>query len=704
MKDKKGFTLIEVISVMIIIAILVSLASVQYAATIKSSRKRLNDEQKSRITESAKNISLNNRNCLTQAKNDPNGVKISLEDMKKYGYISNKVTKDLEENTILNSCVIIKWDEKYSKFNYEYVETCPDINTCIITAETEKVLVSSFYLEEGNPSYTNKKDVTYYLKYSSSINAEYCVTLENEASCNWKKLNINSTDASGKLTLKNVENIAHLYIRNSNKNIIATITDSIAYDVAAPTCRWLSPSNDYVKNGSTTELTLRCEDTSGIKNTELLKSSIIVSNTSLATVSDAIVVENGSNKDFRFVVSGLEGNGSVTLQLLSNEISDNSGNLLTSTITSNAIKIDNIAPDGTVQVKHEGNVGSAYTNTENIELEVTNVSSDIDSVCISNIDNNCTDWKKYKSSYDWVLQLGDGSKKVYVSLKDKAGNINKKDTTIYLDKTAPTCVVEPKSSVSYDLKSGGYNEYLVVCSDNYKIGSFTLSNSDLFIDNPLVTASITNQTSNEITIKVTALTGDGRARVYINTNTITDSAGNKNSKQIEIANLNIDNTPPLNTSIKLNYGATITNNRLVNVVLSSDSITGYYCLTLTNDVSSCTWNDYANLGSFLLKEAAQNYTIYAFFKDVAGNVTSNGISSSINYNPDAVSCYLTTADGKVTINSSYASLDENPYSWDNKTWSTIKEQILAPTDKTYRAFIKDASGNVNYCELSYEVN
>ena len=65
---------------------------------------------------------------------------------------------------------------------------------------------------------------------------------------------------------------------------------------------------------------------------------------------------------------------------------------------------------------------------------------------------------------------------------------------------------------------------------------------------------------------------------------------------------------------------------------------------------------------------------------------------------------MSTADGKVTINSSYASLDENPYSWDNKTWSTIKEQTLAPTDKTYRAFIKDASGNVNYCELSYEVN
>ena len=81
MKDKKGFTLIEVISVLIILAILASLASVQYATTIKKSRERLNAEQKSRIVETAKNISLNNRDCLTTAKKNADGVQIALTDM-----------------------------------------------------------------------------------------------------------------------------------------------------------------------------------------------------------------------------------------------------------------------------------------------------------------------------------------------------------------------------------------------------------------------------------------------------------------------------------------------------------------------------------------------------------------------------------------------------------------------------------------------
>jgi len=118
-KDKKGFTLIEVIGVLIILAILASLASVQYATTIKKSRERLNAEQKSRIVETAKNVSLNNRNCLTIAKNNNDGVQISLTDMISSGYISNAEYKDLETSTLLDSCVIIKWDNQYSKFNYE---------------------------------------------------------------------------------------------------------------------------------------------------------------------------------------------------------------------------------------------------------------------------------------------------------------------------------------------------------------------------------------------------------------------------------------------------------------------------------------------------------------------------------------------------------------------------------------------------------
>ena len=139
--NKKGFTLVEMIGVLIIMGILASIVTVQFSQIIKENRKKLNEEQKSRIVETAKNITLNNKSCLTKASNEEKGVKITLDQMKKFGYISNKDLKNLEDNTILNSCVVVKWDASYSKFLYEYNDTCPEVESCIIGSESEKVVV-----------------------------------------------------------------------------------------------------------------------------------------------------------------------------------------------------------------------------------------------------------------------------------------------------------------------------------------------------------------------------------------------------------------------------------------------------------------------------------------------------------------------------------------------------------------------------------
>lgn len=110
MKDKRGFTLIEVISVLIILGLLVTIIATQYTTTINKSRKNLNEEQKSRLVEVAKNVSLNNKTCLEIAKNSTDGVKITLDQMKKNGYIANTELKNLEDNTLLNSCIVITYD------------------------------------------------------------------------------------------------------------------------------------------------------------------------------------------------------------------------------------------------------------------------------------------------------------------------------------------------------------------------------------------------------------------------------------------------------------------------------------------------------------------------------------------------------------------------------------------------------------------
>ena len=707
MKNKKGFTLIEVISVLIILSLLATIVVVQYATTIKESRKRLNEEQKSRLIEVAKNISLNNKECLKIAKENPNeGTMITLNQMRKNGYIANNDLKDLEENTLLNSCVIIKWDNEYEKFNYEYSIECTTPKTCNITAETEKVIVSSFYMEEGNINYTNKREVTYYLKYSASINAEYCVTFDNEASCNWKKLDPNSTSISGTLTLKDIENIAHLYIRNSNKNIISVIDDTIIYDVEPPVCTWKTSSKSFINNGSSLEIVLTCNDISGIRNTELLSSAINISNPSLVEISDAVVTTNGTNKDFKFTVYGKSGDGETKLSLKPSVISDNSGNFVIVEKSSSNITVDNIAPNGDVTI---GNTNSRYTNTERIILNFSNVSSDVDKLCVSNSSaGNCT-YVNYTPTYNWVLSSNEGAKTIYVSFMDKSGNVSSKTVTIYLDKTPPTCRAETTSNNFY-LKNGSFIDYVVKCSDTNKIDDTEITSSMLLLDKRGefdVSYEVLSSTSEGTKIRITAGSGDGLAILSLKDGSIFDAAGNANLRSLITDGVNVDNTPPTNNHIKINYNSTITNLRFVNVQIDSElkNQGGYYCLKTSDNVNSCSnsdWKQYSSSGNIQIGSTVGTHSVYAFFKDLAGNVSPSAATSSIKYNPSAVVCNIVEDGELLKVTSSYANLAALPYSVDGIEWTNNNILIKNENKKEYFSYIKDGNGETNYCTYSID--
>ena len=94
--NKKGFTLVEMIGVLIIMGILASIVTVQFSQIIKENRKKLNEEQKSRIVETAKNITLNNKSCLTKASNEEKGVKITLDQIRNLVIFLIKILKILK--------------------------------------------------------------------------------------------------------------------------------------------------------------------------------------------------------------------------------------------------------------------------------------------------------------------------------------------------------------------------------------------------------------------------------------------------------------------------------------------------------------------------------------------------------------------------------------------------------------------------------
>ena len=708
MKDKRGFTLIEVISVLVILGLLATIVVTQYATTIRESRHNLNEEQKSRLVEVAKNVSLNNKSCLEIAKDSPDGVKITFDQMKQNGYIANNQLKNLEDSTALNDCVIITWDEAYKKFEYTYSEqaNCSRAQSCLVTAESEKVIISSFYMGEGNVNYTNQRNVTYYIRYSTSITAEYCVTLGNEASCDWKKLSTSSTSVSGNLSLPNVENIVHLYIRNSNKNIIASIDDTITVDSAAPTCFWRTPTKSYIRNGSSTEIVLSCNDISGIKNAELLSSAIEVSNSTLVSVSDAVVTTNGNSKEFKFTVYGLEGNGSVNLTLNSGIISDTSGNFNASTYTSGVIQLDNVAPTGNVTI---GTGDSNYTNNERITLNFSNVSSDVEKMCVSNSSEGNCSYVSYTPTYNWILSGAEGSKTIYVSLVDRAGNALNKSVNIHLDKISPSCRITPSASNS-NIKNGAYIDYTIKCVDENQMASNSAIDTSMILVNNFgdsrVSVSIVDTTVLGTKVRVQAVSGNGKTIVTLKENSVYDAAGNGN-RTLDFANVTVDNIPPFNNSIVLNHNSTITHLRGLTVGISSELKNeggGYYCLSLTNNVNSCNeWVSYSDNGSILVGSSKGTYNVYAFFKDLAGNTTTTSVSDSIKYDPDAISCILVENGNEILINTSNQTiLADLPYSPDMINWNNNRVLLKEDDKFGYFSYIKDNNGEINYCELNIE--
>ena len=103
MNNKDGFTLIELTTVIVLIAILSVLAVIPINNIIKNSRKELNESQKKQIVLAAQNWAIDNDDKLPKRGVNDADVKITLEDLYADGYLDNDVI-DLNSNTQISKC------------------------------------------------------------------------------------------------------------------------------------------------------------------------------------------------------------------------------------------------------------------------------------------------------------------------------------------------------------------------------------------------------------------------------------------------------------------------------------------------------------------------------------------------------------------------------------------------------------------------
>ena len=113
------------------------------------------------------------------------------------------------------------------------------------------------------------------------------------------------------------------------------------------------------------------------------------------------------------------------------------------------------------------------------------------------------------------------------------------------------------------LNKYSYVDYTINCADVMAIGEYHITTSDLALTSDLATAEVIEDTGNGAVIRIKAQAGDGKVTVYLNPNVISDKAGNYNDRITIADSLIIDNTPPINNSITINYRANITERNII---------------------------------------------------------------------------------------------------------------------------------------------
>jgi len=126
--NKKGFTLVELLAVVVILALIATLASTSIINVVKTSKSDLYDAQIELIKEAAKAWGAENLNLL------PNSGKckyITLNDLKEYGLLDKNMKNPNTNKEFENLNIkITSENTKYGTLNIEYIVDSDDVGGC----------------------------------------------------------------------------------------------------------------------------------------------------------------------------------------------------------------------------------------------------------------------------------------------------------------------------------------------------------------------------------------------------------------------------------------------------------------------------------------------------------------------------------------------------------------------------------------------
>jgi hypothetical protein len=366
---------------------------------------------------------------------------------------------------------------------------------------------------------------------------------------------------------------------------------------------------------------------------------------------------------------------------------------------SNWIKLDTAPPyNCSVGINGGGYVNSTYVY---LTLDGTDDTSGVGQMRLSNDNSSWTGWMNFSSSKIWGLSDGDGPKTVYAQFMDNAGNVSgvvSGDTI--LDTVPPSGSVVINNNDTY---AGSTSVTLTLNASDSGSGIAGMSFSN---DGTNWSAGETYNTTKAWTLSA----GDGAKTVYA---MFTDYAGNVSPATKDT--IILDTGPPTACAVSINNGAAYTGTTAVTLTLTAtDAGSGMAGgkVLLSNNGATYTESAFAATKAWTLASGEGAKTVYAKFKDAAGNVTATAVTATIILDTGPPTGTLTINGGaqyttSVQVTAELTATDKNGIAkvylsnsqsgWTGYPMSNKLPWNLATGDgiKTVSARFEDNAGNLS---------
>ncbi len=534
---------------------------------------------------------------------------------------------------------------------------------------------------DGGASWTNTRSVTLTLQASDGGSGLSEMRFSNDGET-WGVWQTYQSNSSWSLADQDGTSTVYAQVRDVAGNVSSNLTDTIGLDRGAPTGAVSIEAGAAWTNTRDVGLTLTSsDDASGVVAARFSNDGEVWSAWEEFSPSDP----------FPWTLANAQGTVTVFA-----EFQDLAGNV--SETTSDDIGLDTISPEASVFIEDDAD----WTTHVDVELivEWLDSNSGAADMRFSNDGTTWSAWQTVAVSAAWTLTAQDGTRTVYVQVRDVAGNVSNAETdTIGLDTVAPagTLVIDGGAAWTADLDVA-----LTPVATDATSGVADMRFSD---DGQTWTAWTKYAGSAAWTLPGP----DGTPSVYAQ---FRDVAGNVSTSVSDA--IGLDRVAPTGALV-IAGGADWVGTRAVTLSPSgSDATSGVAEMRFSDDGTTWSaWETYAASTAWTLPDQDGTNTVYGQVRDAAGNVStafSDAVgldrvapSGSVLVDDDAT--WTTTTDVTLALDATDALSGVTAARFSNdgavwSAWTTIAataDWALAAGDGTHTVYVQfqDAAGNTS---------